>query len=477
MRIIIVGAGMVGTQLAKGLIREKHDVSLIEVDEERARHASNRIDCMVIHDQGNNPRALEEAGITHADALVCVTGSDEVNMIICGLAASRYARSPNEEGLLKIARVRNDDYIYLSQSADENILGIDFFIHPSLEAARSIIQAIKYGALGNIVSFPGTQYVLGSVDVAAGSALNGLALKDYQSLNAGESLITLVERSGETLLPSGTTVLAGGDRVYILADKNDLSRIFGLAGSAEKSIRRVGIVGGGKVGALLAESLLNNSAEIDSKKDPLSLLQTLISRNNRQVIIIEQDYRLCKDLTARFPDALILNNDISDESFITEEKLDTLDLLVTTTSDQELNIITAIYLKSRGVKRTIAMVTGSGHAAMARHLGVDVVMPIQSVVVDSILSHLLGSGIKEVHNMGDGSVEIIEVEIGENAPIVNKPIKQFAVSGGSLLMLVTRNGNSFIPRGDYVFCRGDYIILLCKTGSRTEIKKYFGADR
>jgi len=477
MRIIIVGAGMVGTQLAKGLIREKHDVSLIEADEERARHTSNRIDCMVIHDQGNNPRALEEAGIANADALVCVTGSDEVNMIICGLAASRYGRAPDAEALIKIARVRNDDYVYLSQSSDKKILGIDHFIHPGLEAARSIMQAIKHGALGNIVSFPGTQYVLGSVDVAAGSALDGLALKDYQGLNAGESLITLVERNGGALLPSGATVLAGGDRVYILADKNDLPRIFGLAGSAEQPIRRVGIAGGGKVGSLLTEGLLNSSPEIDSEKHFFSMLKTLISRNNRQIIIIEQDYRVCKDLAARFPDALVLNNDISDESFITEEQLDTLDLLITTTSNQELNIITAIYLKSRGVRRTIAMVNGSEHAAMARHLGVDVVMPIQSVVVDSILSRLMGSGIKEVHNLGDGSVEIIEVEIGENAPIVNKPIKQFALSGGGLLMLVTRSGNSFIPRGDYVFCRGDYILLLCKTGSRTEIKKYFGADR
>jgi trk system potassium uptake protein TrkA len=476
MRIIIVGAGMVGTQLAKGLIREKHDVSLIEVNEERARHASNRIDCMVIHDQGNNLKTLEKAGIAQSDALVCVTGSDEVNMIICGLAASRYGRAPGAKNLLKIARVRNDDYINLSQSGDKKILGIDRFIHPSLEAARSIMQAIEHGALGDIVLFPDTQYELGSVDVAAGSSFDGLALKDYHNLNAGESLIALVERNGEALLPSGATVLARGDRVYIVADKNDLPRIFNLAGSAEKPIRKIGIVGGGKIGSLLAEGLHNSSTANSPVKHHFSLLHTLIPRDTRRIIIVEQDYRLCKELSARFPNALILNNDISDESFVTEEQLDTLDLLVTTTSSQELNIITAVYLKSRGVKRTIATVTGSSYAAMARHLGVDVVTPVQSVVVDSILSHLMGSSVKEVHNLGDGSVEMIQVEIRENASIVNKPIKHFALSGGSLLMLVTRGGHSFIPRGDYVFCRGDHIFLLRKTGSQTEIEKYFGAD-
>ncbi|MDR0583315.1 MAG: NAD-binding protein, partial [Treponema sp.] len=155
MRIVIVGAGMVGTQLAKHLIQEKHDVSIIEANEERARHASNRIDCMVIHDEGNSLKALEEAGIARADALVSVTDSDEVNMIICGLAASRYGR---ERGLLKIARVRNDDYMHLSRSGDKQVLGIDHFIHPNMEAARSIIKAIEHGALGDIISFSNTPY-------------------------------------------------------------------------------------------------------------------------------------------------------------------------------------------------------------------------------------------------------------------------------------------------------------------------------
>ena len=103
MRIIIVGAGQTGTQLAGRLVRDNHNVSLIESNEEKARHASNRIDCLVLHDEGNSLAALEEAGIAKAEALVCVTNSDEINMIICGMAASRYP------GLLKIAKVRNDD--------------------------------------------------------------------------------------------------------------------------------------------------------------------------------------------------------------------------------------------------------------------------------------------------------------------------------------------------------------------------------
>ena len=114
MHIVIVGAGSVGIQLARHLIQEKHDVSLIEANAERARHASNHMDCLVLQDNGNSLYTLEEAGIAKADALVCVTGSDELNMIICALAESRYP------GLLKIARVRNDDYVRLSRPAGDS---------------------------------------------------------------------------------------------------------------------------------------------------------------------------------------------------------------------------------------------------------------------------------------------------------------------------------------------------------------------
>ncbi|MDR2480170.1 MAG: NAD-binding protein [Treponema sp.] len=481
MRIVIVGAGMVGTQLAKHLIQEKHDVSIIESSEERARHASNRIDCLVIHDEGNNIKALEDAGIAKADALVCVTGSDEVNMIICGLAASRYSKNSD---LLKIARVQNDDYMNLNLSGNKQVLGIDHFIHPNIEASRSIIKAIEHGAMGHIISFSNTFYELGSVDVEAGSAFDGLVLKDYRNLVAVESLVTLVERGEEVLLPSGATVLAQGDRVHILANGRDLPEIFKFSGETQTPIRKIGIVGGGRIGTLLAEGLLgkeglpggNGTAPREKHNFLFPLLKSLIPKSSRRVVIIEQDYKLCKELAARFPEALILNEDISDESFVNEEQLDGLDLLVTTTNNQELNIITAVYLKSRGIERTIALVTGSGYAAMARQLGVDVVIPMKSVVVDSILSHLMGSGVKEVHRIGDGSVDIIEVEIAAEAPVVDKPISDFRLSAGGLLMLVNRGGHSFIPGGGYVFSEGDRIVLIAKAGSQTEIEKYFSLD-
>ncbi|MDR1429319.1 MAG: NAD-binding protein [Spirochaetaceae bacterium] len=467
MRVIIVGAGLVGTQLAKYLVQEKHDVSLIESNEERARHASNRLDCLVLHDGGNSLSALEEAGLDKADALVCVTDSDEVNMIICGLAASR------QPGLLKIARVRNDDYVRLNKQGPR-ILGIDYFVHPDVEAARTVLDAVEHGAMGEILSFANTSYELGSIDIAKNSAFDGLALRDFRSLVKAESLVTLLERGGESILPSGSTTLTQKDRMYILAKEEDMSGIFALAGRPEKPLRKIGIVGGGRIGSLIAEGLLKDSGEGKNLPPVFSFFKAFIPKSLRRVIMIEKDYSLCKELAARFPDALVLNEDISDESFVSEERIDDLDLIITATANQELNMIAALYLKSRGVQRAIAIVTGQGYTAIARKLGVDVVLPRQSVVVDSILSHLMGEGIKGVHRIGDGSVDIIEIEISRNAAVLDTPLTQFHLSQGGLVMLVQRGEESFIPRGDYTFTEKDHIILIAKMGSEADLERLFG---
>jgi trk system potassium uptake protein TrkA len=472
MYVVVVGAGRVGLLLCRRLTQENHDVALIEANEERARHASNRLDCRVICDEGNSIHVLEEADIARADALVCVTNSDELNMIICGLAASRYPR------LIKIARVRNGEYLRPA------MLGIDHFIHPDVEVARWVLSAVDRGALGEVLAFPGTSYELGSVDIAPGSALDGLSLMDYRKACPGESLVTLVERGGESFLPGGTTTLAAGDRVHIFTRGEETEAVFSLAGRGGPALRKIGIVGGSRIGTLIAEGLLyperqeegpgggRGAGAVPLKKRGLfSFLRTLRPKLQRRIIIIEQDYELCKELSARFPEALVLNEDISDESFVAEERINGLDLIITATGHQELNIITAVYLKSRGVSRAIALVSGTGYGIIARQLGVNVVVPMGQVVVDSILSRLLGNAVRGIHRIGDGGIGIYELEIAPDAEAAGKPITDFHIRG--LVMLANREGESFIPRGDYVFKTGDRIIIIAAQGCEKELEQCF----
>jgi trk system potassium uptake protein TrkA len=282
---------------------------------------------------------------------------------------------------------------------------------------------------------------------------------------------TAAAAPSECILPHPSTILRKGDRVHILAHEAQMEHIFSLAGYNEKPFRRIGIIGGGDISILVAEEILG---KFKQKKGGLSpLFRSLISKNSRQLLIVEKNYDVCKELASRLPEALILNEDISDESFVTEEHLRDLDLIITATENQEHNIITAVYLKSKGVGRAIAIVNGSGYETIARQLGVDVVIPMQSAVVDSIFSNLMGKGIRGLHHLGDGTVEILEVVIDKDSPAVEKPITEFAFSKGGLIMLVSRGKDSFIPCGDYTFKPGDKVIFIANNESNAELERFF----
>ena len=473
-----MGAGQVGTQLASQFIEEKHNVVVIESDEERARHVSNRMDCIVLNAEGNSVSALEEADISKTDALVCVTGSDEVNIIICSLAA----RYPN---LFRIAMVRNEDYIqrYFGGNSAEgksSSLGVDYFIHPDAEAARRVLDAVEHGAVGNIMSFAGTSYMLGAVDITEGTVFDGLIIRDFHSHMSMDCLVALIERKQEHIIPSGETQIAAGDRIYLLAKEHELFAGFKLAGYREKPISRIGIVGGGRLGSLIAAGIFSNepagTVNASKNKNVLrSFLKNLKPKKFKNVTIIEQNKNICKELADKFPEALILNDDISDESFIAEEQMDKLDLIIASTNNQELNIITAVYLKSRGVSRAIATVNSTGLAAVARRLGVDVVIPIKSVVIDSIMSRLMGGNIKGVHSFAEGTLTILDVEINSGCRAEGKFMSDLALPEGALALLVKRkDGDDLIPHGSYVYTAGHQLFLIAKTGTEKNIKEIFG---
>jgi trk system potassium uptake protein TrkA len=482
MRVVIVGGGIVGTRLARHLIDDGNEVSLVEADEERARRASNHLDCLIINDEGNNTRVLEDAGIARADALVAVTRCDEVNMITCALAEAHYP------DVLKIARVSNEGYLPRRPvgvplaafrdvfAAGGKTLGVDYFVHSNIEASRTALAAIEHNAAGDVLSFAGTDYELGSIEVAAGTPFDGLALKDYRRLVPGNTLVTLIERGDESILPGGETVLHAGDIVYVLAQEDEMDSVFELGSRLSPPVRKIGIAGGGQLGRLIADGLLSDDA---AHKTPaatfFSFFRSFIQKRNRSLYIIEQDYEVCRELAAEFPAAVVLNEDISDETFVAEEKLGSLDLIVTTTGNPELNIITALYLKSLGVKRAVVMVGNDGYAKIARRLGIDVVIPVKSVMVDSILSRLAGSGVSSIRRLGNGATSILELTLAGGAPCVGETIVAFRAVG-ALLLLVERGGQSFIPHGDYVFQEDDKVVVLLKKEDGNAVERFFAVN-
>ena len=315
MKVIIIGAGFTGIQLAKRLIADQNDVVLIEKDEETVRHASNRLDCMVIHANGNSLDTLIEAGIAKADALVALTESDELNMITCSLVQSVYPK------VLKIARVRNEDYYpqetSITKKEQRALYGIDFMVHPDFEAASAIVSAVEHGAITDVLELEDSPYEVARVTIERGCKLEGITLQNIKHLTKLNFLIAYVEQNGETFMPTGSTILQPESRIGILANKNIMKEVFELCGSKTQEIKKIALVGAGRIGTLIAEHLIEKPA----KQSLFSKLITGHKQHSQDFVIIDDDEQKAKNASERFQSATIYKADITDESFIEEEDL------------------------------------------------------------------------------------------------------------------------------------------------------------
>ena len=478
MRIIIVGAGFTGIQLAKLLINEKNQITIIDNDEDTIRHASNSLDCTVMCADGNNLETLEEVGIAKADALVCVTSSDEVNMITCSLVDAVY---PN---VLKIARVRNYAYYVNTTAAEQKhkndfagkrrpLYGINYMIHPDVEAADAIVQAVENGAVGNVLTFDNSDLEIARITIGQGCLLDGILLKDIRTKTSLNFLVAYIEKEGQTSLPFGDTKIEAGTTLGVLISKENISQLFELCGSEQKELKKVALVGAGRIGNIVAERLLENQ-----KGQGLSrfFLSRSVKRN-LDFVIIDSDSELAKAASEKFPNARVLNADATDEAFLKEEGIINFDLVICATHNHEMNMVLAAYLESLGVKQSVSLVTSAAFGQIAQKLGVDVPVALRDAVVDSIMSHLRGKAVKEIHTITNGQLEIVECEVTSNSKASGKTLKEIA-NPGSFLVLMNRDntGEYQIVNGNTKLMSGDHIVLITVAEQNKKVLSFFAGN-
>lgn len=457
MKIIIVGAGFTGLQLARRLVNGKNDIVLIDNDEEVARHAQDRSDFFVMNADGNNLATLEDAGIADADALVCVTSSDEVNMVTCSLADSVYPK------VLKIARVRNYGYYVNTARASERhagstknnrpLYGIDFMVNPDFEAAREIVNSFDRESIAGSLRFAGSNYELIRMDVQAGSRFDGTALKELWKLTKRKFVVAFVESGGRPSLPFGGTVLKAGDCVGMVIERSALPEFLSLCGAPPKNIRKIVLVGAGRIGMLVAERLKNRKMDF---------------------IIVDSDAEKARLAEESFP-GITFNTDVTDEGFIDEEGVSEYDLVICSTSAYEKNIVNAAYIESFGVENSIVLVSSTTYEDIARHLGIEIAIPVRDTVVDSIMSHLRGSAVSGIHSVDGGRLEIVEITVGEKSKVAGKKLMEISEPGRFLVLLGQARGEQgySILGGASVISAGCRLVVIATRESVQSIIRKF----
>lgn len=465
VNIVILGAGRVGYQLAKQLIEENRDVAIIEKDPDRAKAVSEALDCLVVNDI-NRPAALKQADIEKAAYFVAVTDSDEVNLITCGIVANEF-NVP-----CKIARVRNIDFESAEESSQHSFLGIDYVVNPEAELTRAITAAIERGAVSDIMLFEESDMQMRSTRVERDSVLVNRTIQELRSFINGEFLVVVVLRGADYIIPTAQTVIKENDKLYLLATEPDFTNIFSQIGKVFSPMERIVVMGGGRMGQYVVDYLLKDH------KDPHSAFGRLFRRlvpvgGKKNITIIDSDSKVCQTLADRYPKAMVINSDISDERFEEDVYLTKADLVVTTTDNQELNIVNAVYAKTLGTRRTVALVNRSNFVHVASHLGVDVAISPVDSMVGTILKHIRRSNVRQVHNITGSSIDIIELSVVENSGVVGTKIKDIRLPADSLIISVTRDGQNIIPSAELTIRSNDHLITITHKESIPKLEEIF----
>lgn len=444
MKVVVLGAGSVGYDTSQQLIDEGKDVVLIEQNPERAKYAASRLDCMVINDSGNDFAVLQRAGIEEADFFIAVTDSDEVNMVSCALAA--HCTKPK-----KIARVRNMNY---GKAVVEGhpFLGADYIISPEVEAARQIIKTIEHGAVSDVFSFENASLRVQSILVEKNSLFADKTPLEIRKKVSGSFLITAIFRKDEVIIPRGDTQIKSGDRLFIATDEQTMQKIFKKVHRRINTIKRVVVAGAGIIGKLVITHLL---------------------RHNYDVTLVEKEYGKCKQMSEKHPELLVINGDIRDETMFVDEQLTRHDLFLSTTGNQEINMLTAIYAKIIGIPSVVALVHKANYLTIAQKLNIDATISPKVSSVDAIIKYIRKGNILTFYSLFDGKAEIIEFGISVDNNLVGKSLREINMPKKSLIISISRENKNIIPDGSTKIAAGDDIIVIALRADVNRIETLF----
>ncbi|MFH2059513.1 MAG: Trk system potassium transporter TrkA [Pseudomonadota bacterium] len=434
MKIIIVGAGEVGYNIASRLSSENKHVVVIDKDLDAIRRITQDLDVQAINASGSNPKILIEAGIKETDILLAVTNSDETNLVACLMTN---LISPTTR---KLARIRNTDYDpYQDQFKQENP-HIDTLINPETEVVKTIRRLIDVPGAVDVGNFADGQVKYVGFRLDKTSPLSGMKLADFSTHFQDERpLIAAIIRKNEVIVPRGDNHLIGNDLVYLVCHTEKLAKMLELFGKKSEPCQRVLIVGGGRIGQKLAQLL-----ETDKIKTK----------------IVESDLERCQYLSEHLNKTVVLHGDGSDQKLFFEENVGHSDVVVSVTDDDETNILVTLLAKNLGVENTITRIGKSSYYPLLNSIGIDKIISPRLSAVSSILQDIRkGKVLSDISIFGERG-EFIEAIALETSDITDKPLRKISFPKGALLVCIIRNGEIIIPAGDSVVKAGDRIIMF-----------------
>ncbi len=445
MKIIVLGAGKVGKTLIKHMANEDHDIIVVDQNATKVEEVVNQYDVIGVVGNGGSYDILMEAGAEDANLIICVTASDELN-ILAGLMAKKMGTRHT------IARVRNPDY---SSQRDfmRNQLGFSMIVNPELEAASEIRRVLSFPSAVKVDTFSRGKVELAEFFVEDHSRLNGVELNQLHKITKTNILVCAVSHNEDVIIPDGNYTIKPGDHLYITGTHRDLSKFCLDIGVITNRIKNVIIIGGGKIAYYLSKQL---------------------STQGIKVKIIEKDKNRCQILAEKLPYVTIIHGDGSDDELLNEEGIENTDAVLALTGLDEENIVLSLSAKSLYHKKTIAKVTRMNYTGLSDVLKVDSIVAPKKIVASQIIRYVRAkmnkdhdSAVKTLYKIVDGEVEAVEFKVTEHFTYLHKALNEMRIKEHVLVAAIIRGNEVIVPKGNTTMELNDYVIIV----SRGEIMK------
>ncbi len=439
MNITVAGCGKIGITLISSLVNEGHDVTAIDSDSATIEKITNTFDVMAVCGNATDCETLEESGIADCDLFICVTGSDELNMLACFLSKKMGAS-------YTVARIRNPEYNDRSLGFMRQHLDLSMAINPENLVAQELYNILKLPSAFKVDYFSRRNLKMIELRLKPEHNICGMSLMKLRDKHPVNFLIAAVLRRGELYIPDGSFVLEAGDIISIVAAPHEMQKLLKGMGMLQKVARDITILGGSRISYYLAKMLCAAGTNVK---------------------IIEKDYERCQFLSELLPKAVIIHGDGSQHDVLLEEGLRHQDAFVSLTGMDEENILISIFASSLNVPKVITKINSDELAGISERLGIDCIVSPKLITSDVVvryaraLQNSQGSNVETLYKLMDGKAEALEFNVRSDSELIGVPIKNLKFKPRILIAGIIRSGKTaIIPTGDDMILSGDKVIVL-----------------
>jgi trk system potassium uptake protein TrkA len=445
MRIVVAGAGEVGTHLAKMLSSEEHDLVVIDNDADRLKSVSGALDVLTLEGNANSISLLKEAKISKADLYIGVTYSEDANINSAILSKRLGAKKC-------IARIDNQEYLLPSNRELFENLGVDYMIYPEKIAAREIVGLLSETGSTEVVEFSGGKLQMYVIRLDEDAPIINKSLRELAPGDNGlEYRAVAITRHGQTIVPKGSDIFKPGDLVYVISSKTGLKALYKYSGKKQFEVRNIMILGGSRIGRKTADSL----------------------GNQHYVKLIEKDRQRSFQLSNQLNNTLVINGDGTDMELLRQEGLSKMDAFIAVTGNSETNILSCLLAKHMGVKRTIAEVENMDYIQLAENIGVDTIINKKLITASRIFRFTMADEVSSIKCLTGTEAEVMEFIVKPDAPATMGPLSEIEFPKEAIVGGVVRGKNAFIAHGDTIIKPYDRVVVFALPGIINSIGKFF----